>query len=1153
MALTSYALAVWRFYSSVDFGGFYSASDPTIVLDDGLYRLFYTEGVNDGTALRPAIAEAVSLDGETWTQIGGNATNGIVLSGDGGANANLETACIYKVGAVFVLLYSTYADVGYPVSSFPASLYAATSTDGITFTPVSTNPVLAPTSGWYDNDAVFSPTVIASGGGYLMLYAGHSYTDGSAVGGAIGVALLAATSPDGLTWTKAAAPVLRADPTIAWMSEGVAEPSLIQGPDGKYYLFFTGLEDSDRVIGLAVASDPLGPWEIVPQPIITAAGLGLPAGSTVIAPHAALVNGVLRLWYTEVSPAGAHTIAYAESDWGGGLGGPFGGPPHWVGTDLDDVIQGVAGADFVTAAGGDDLIVTDGGNDTIDAGAGRDEVWAGDGADSVLGGDGDDAIYGGAGANTINGGAGADLIAGGDGAERLFGGAGDDTIDAGAGADTVDAGDGNDLVWAGDGADSVLGGAGDDVLFGGAVANTIDGGVGADLISGGSEADRLLGGAGNDTIYGGDGADVIDGGADADRIWAGDGNDSVLGGAGNDQISGEAGANTLNGGDGNDTLVGDADSDRLLGGLGDDVIYGGDGSDIAFGGDGRDLLEGGGGNDTLDGGNGADTLYAGEDDGGPSANSLVGGAGADMLIAFGGADTLDGGADNDTLEGGSGNDLLIGGTGADVLSGGNGADTLRGGALADILDGGLDIDTADYSLSTAVTVALDGSVAGTGDAAGDVMVAIENLVGSASGSDFLIGDGSANRLDGLGGNDTLDGGGGADVLAGGAGNDLYIVGDSGDVVVEQANAGIDTVLTSVSHALSANVEKLAVQGGVFGGLWLMGNGLNNGITGGVGGDTLDGGLGADTMTGGAGNDVYIVQQSGDRVVEAAGGGTDAVFTSVSQVLAANVENLSALSGVTANLALTGNGGANVITGGGGADTINGAGGADTMAGGAGNDFYVVDNVGDVVTEQTAGGIDTIRTAVNVTLGANIENLTVTAGVTKNLTLRGNTLDNVLTGGDGRDLILGGGGNDTFHGGLSDDTINGGAGNDHLNGGLGNDRLVGNLGLDTFVFDTALNGTTNVDRITDFSVADDTIHLDHAIFSGSGLATGALSSAAFRSGAGVTTAGDATDRIIYDTGSGNLYYDADGAGGAAAIQFATLDNKALLTAADFFIV
>lgn len=1135
MAAISYLTAPWSFHQEAAFGGQYSASDPTILRDGDLYRMFYTEGSNDGTRIRPAIAEAVSADGQTWTQLGGNVGGGIVVEGDGAAKANLEGACIFKAGATYVLLYSGYADGAVPNDSFPASLYAATSTDGLTFTPVADAPVLAPTQGWFDNDAVFSPTVVQTASGYLMLYAGHSYSDGAAIGGPQGVVLLAATSPDGIAWTKADAPVLLADPSIAWTIDGVAEPSLLLGPDGLYYLFFTGLHGDERAIGIAVAADPLGPWTVAPQPIITAAALGLAPGSTVIAPHAELDNGVLRLWFSAATPAGVHSVAYAEADWGGGVSGSFDGPPHWVGTDLDDVIQGRQVGDLVTTGGGNDLIAADGGDDTVDAGAGDDEVWAGDGDDSVAGGDGDDNLDGGAGSNTIDGGAGHDVIGGGDGDESLLGGAGDDTIYAGGGADRIDAGDGNDEVWAGDGPDSVQGGNGDDTLYGGSVSNTIEGGAGADFIAGEVASDNLRGGIGADTIYGNDGNDTIDAGADDDIVLAGAGDDSVLGGTGIDQLFGETGSDTLDGGDGADLLVGEDGADRLSGGAGDDSIVAGEGADSAIGGEGNDLLDGGGGDDTLDGGSGADVLDGGAFDDPASANLLLGGAGTDLLVAGAGTDTLDGGDDADSLDGGAGEDLLSGGGGSDLLFGGDDGDRLVGGAGADTLDGGFGIDTADYAQSARVTVALDGSIAGAGDAAGDLLVSVENLIGSATGGDSLRGDEGENRIEGLGGNDTIDGGAGADALAGGIGNDVYVVDDAGDQVIEAANAGIDTVRTAITWVLGANVEKLAALAGISAGLWLAGNALDNAITGGVGNDTLDGVGGADVLTGGAGNDLYFVDNPGDRAIEAVGGGIDTVVTAVSFTLVGQVENLTVLASTTTGLALTGNALANLITGGAGADTIAGDKGVNTLAGGLGDDLYQVDSARDIVVEEAGEGIDTVLSTVSLTLGDNIEILAAARGVTAALTLRGNLLDNSVTGGSGADQILGNDGNDT------------------LAGGRGNDRLTGGSGQDAFLFDTAPNGTTNLDRITDFSVLDDVILLGRGIFTGLGPLVGAPGADVFRAGPGAAAAGNAAERILYDTTTGTLSYDADGLGGVGAVALAIFDHRPALTVADFLLV
>ena len=140
-------------------------------------------------------------------------------------------------------------------------------------------------------------------------------------------------------------------------------------------------------------------------------------------------------------------------------------------------------------------------------------------------------------------------------------------------------------------------------------------------------------------------------------------------------------------------------------------------------------------------------------------------------------------------------------------------------------------------------------------------------------------------------------------------------------------------------------------------------------------------------------------------------------------------------------------------------------------------------------------------------------------------------------------ITGNAGINTLTGGSGQDTLNGGAGNDSLIGGLGNDTLTGGIGLDTFVFDTALNATTNRDTITDFSHADDTIQLSKTIMTTLGT-TGTLSFDDFKvstgaSGIGTITSFDASDRIIYNQTSGALYYDTDGSGATAAIQIALI--------------
>lgn len=153
----------------------------------------------------------------------------------------------------------------------------------------------------------------------------------------------------------------------------------------------------------------------------------------------------------------------------------------------------------------------------------------------------------------------------------------------------------------------------------------------------------------------------------------------------------------------------------------------------------------------------------------------------------------------------------------------------------------------------------------------------------------------------------------------------------------------------------------------------------------------------------------------------------------------------------------------------------------------------------------------------------------------------------LRGGAGTDRLDGDAGDDALEGGAGIDTIAGGGGDDRLDGGAGSDGLTGGEGMDDFVFRFGLRAN-NIDTITDFAPVDDTILLARRVFAG--LDTGALSPGAFRRG---SVALDADDRILYDRGTGALYFDADGAGGADAVQFATLSPRLDVSIADFLVI
>ncbi|MFB9985485.1 beta strand repeat-containing protein [Mesorhizobium kowhaii] len=432
--------------------------------------------------------------------------------------------------------------------------------------------------------------------------------------------------------------------------------------------------------------------------------------------------------------------------------------------------------------------------------------------------------------------------------------------------------------------------------------------------------------------------------------------------------------------------------------------------------------------------------------------------------------------------------IFVGTVGEDIWKGSNVfTDHINGGASADTLSG------------------LGGDDTISGDAGNDI-------VNGGAGSDKLFGGADT---------DTLNGDAGADTMSGGTGNDTYWVDNAGDKVIELNGQGTDNVQTYVSFNLSGQeIENLALRSN--GNINGTGNSIANVITGNSGVNIINGLGGADTMSGAQGNDTYYVDNAGDHVIEASGQGTDGVFSSVSFNLSGQeLENLT-LTGA-GNINGTGNSIANIITGNSGNNVIDGLGGADTMSGAQGSDTYYVDNAGDHVIEVNGQGTDNVQAFVSFNLsGQELENLALRTGASINGT--GNSIANIITGNSGANVINGLGGNDT---------------------------LSGSTGNDTFVFTTALNASTNVDHITDFSVVEDTIQVDNAIFAALG-GNGTLTAAQFvKNTTGL--AGDGNDHIIYETDTGWLTYDSNGSAAGGSTHFATLAANLALTNADFVVV
>lgn len=344
-----------------------------------------------------------------------------------------------------------------------------------------------------------------------------------------------------------------------------------------------------------------------------------------------------------------------------------------------------------------------------------------------------------------------------------------------------------------------------------------------------------------------------------------------------------------------------------------------------------------------------------------------------------------------------------------------------------------------------------------------------------------------SAIGGNAGNNTLDGGGGVDTLSGAGGNDIYIVDNAGDVIIELAGDGTDTVRATANYTLSANVENLILLG--TGNINGTGNNLDNTITGNSGSNTLDGGTGTDRLIGGGGNDTYVVDNLSDMIVDAAG--NDTVSTDITYTLKPGLENLT-LTG-TADVNGTGNSAVNILTGNSGANTLDGGAandtliggdgndvligglGADLMTGGLGGDDYRVDHVNDMIVELTGEGTDSLTVTVNYTLSATAEIENITLGGTQSLRFTGSDTDNAITGNSGANSLNGGGGADMLSGGAGNDSLVGGLGDDILNGGLGIDRMTGGAGADTFVFDSAI-ASTNADVVTDFNALEDKIDI-----------------------------------------------------------------------------
>jgi Ca2+-binding RTX toxin-like protein len=463
----------------------------------------------------------------------------------------------------------------------------------------------------------------------------------------------------------------------------------------------------------------------------------------------------------------------------------------------------------------------------LTGGAGADSLFGAIGVDTLNGGAGDDVLFGDAGADVLNGGDGVDIVS--------YSGSTGVTIDLSTGAASGGDAEGDFLFDI----EGVTGTSYADALTGDHLDNHLRGAGGADTLTGGNGDDLLIGGGGGDNMQGGDGVDTLSyAGSNAVQIdlssASASGGDAlgdtfssvenVIGSNQNDALTGNAGSNVLDGAGGGDTLTGASGDDTyIVDDIADTVVESVDG--------GIDLVRS----------SVSHVLRVNVENlalRGSSAINATGNALDNQIFGNSAANVIDGRNGADVMVGGEGNDIYVVDSTGDVVS--------------ELGSGGIDLvrSAVDFELGANLeNLTLTGAaISATGNQ-------LANL---------LIGNAEANSLNGAGGADILDGGAGVDIMQGGDGNDTYIVNASGDLISEGAGGGADTVQSSVTRTLGANLENLILTGpanlngtGNMLANALTGNAKQNVLNGAAGNDTLNGGAGKDQLTGGAGDDKFV--------------------------------------------------------------------------------------------------------------------------------------------------------------------------------------------------------------------------------------------------------------------------------------------------------
>jgi Ca2+-binding RTX toxin-like protein len=491
--------------------------------------------------------------------------------------------------------------------------------------------------------------------------------------------------------------------------------------------------------------------------------------------------------------------------------------------------------------------------------------------------------------------------------------------------------------------DTLAGLGGNDALFGLFGNDVLDGGDGNDTIEGGLSSDQSFGGDGDDLIYAASAA-APSGSAANDTMYGGAGSDTIIGSTGNDYLDGGTGADSLVGGANGDTYVVDNAGDIVVeaAAAGYDIVIVLNGTYTMAANLEQAVVQGGGtgvtgnsevnylygGNSglslNLDGAGGDDVIFAGLAGG----NTLTGGSGVDTLLIYGG---------NNQANGGLGSDIYYTYTATDTLSeaGGDGIDTVY--AIYNItLGAGFEQLLLSGAANNAVGSADNNIIYGNSTSGA---VTIFGL----AGADVLFGGAFNDALNGGTENDYLFGLGGVNTLIGGAGSDIFYVETLGNVIVEAAGEGFDTMYSNAAgiSQLGDNVEQLILYGASTGGTgtslgdYIYGNASGNALalSGGDGFDYILGSNQNDTFIGGFGNDSLDLRGGGAagndlvRYNQVGNFGADTVFGFDSD--ATGGQDLIDISGMGYGVVSLGS---TIIIGASGGDTLITFQGATNLAG-----------------------------------------------------------------------------------------------------------------------------------------------------------------------------------------------------------------------------